>query len=287
MSTRSNRSKVAEDLFKNLHAGVPVNKAVTQGTIRPNEGLKSKFLRLERLRKSEIAKWWDGATLKEYLRLERVPRDLRSTIFPTYDDLEEDLLLIWEKELIGNSMRLMNILIESADRKVLKAIEEIDILEKEILDMNLVDVTKKNYTILEEILGKFEDDIKERKARKLKRDEIDYLSGRVFTFAKKFDSLVRNDLQRKGSKSSIISGLSGASSSTTSISEDTRQEGASGSNVPNTFLREVQLIRMGNKDSNARQREEARGNPKEGGGAGTNPRMREGMETRSWNRNKQ
>lgn len=170
MSSRIDREKIAEDLFNSLHAGMPVNKAVTLGGPRPNEGLKAKFIRLERLRKLEISKWWDGATLKQYLKLNRIPSGLRAQIFPTYDDLETDLLLLWEKEFSNNSIRLMNILIENTDRKVTKTAIEIDTLEKEISDLNMAETTKKNYAILEEVLLRCEDDIKQHKARKLKRD---------------------------------------------------------------------------------------------------------------------
>ncbi|XP_069092708.1 sperm acrosome membrane-associated protein 1 [Pleurodeles waltl] len=80
-------------------------------------------------------------------------------------------------------MRLMDILITNAERKVDKLQSEIGILEKEIEDLNLKEATDKNYKILEEVLLKFQEEVTQRKARKLKRDKRDYLTGGVFTFA--------------------------------------------------------------------------------------------------------
>lgn len=60
--------------------------------------------------------------------------------------------------------------------------------------MNLVEATEKNVVILKEKLRKHQEDIKMRKARKLKRDGRDYLAGRVFTFASKFDHLINKNV---------------------------------------------------------------------------------------------
>lgn len=82
-----------------------------------------------------MSKWWDGATLRQYIKLNRIPRVLRSQIFPTYDELDEDLLLAWEKKLTSN--KLMGILIENADIKEARLQTEIDTLEQEVKNLNL------------------------------------------------------------------------------------------------------------------------------------------------------
>lgn len=60
--------------------------------------------------------------------------------------------------------------------------------------MNLLEATEKNLVILKEILRKHQEDLNMRKARKLKRDERNYLAGRVFTFASKFDHLINKNV---------------------------------------------------------------------------------------------
>lgn len=126
MSELSDREKVAEEHFSNLSSGF-----ATQPKVVRNDGLKEKFIRLERLKITEQSKWWDATTLKQYMKLNRIPRGLRAQIFPTYDDLEPDLLLRWEKELTNNLMNLMEILIINAERKVAKLRNEIKDVEKE------------------------------------------------------------------------------------------------------------------------------------------------------------
>lgn len=93
--------------------------------------MKEKFIRLERLKITEQSKWWDATTLKQYMKLNRIPRGLRAQIFPTYDYVEPDLLLRWEKKLTNNLMNLMETLIINAERKVAKLQNEIKDVEKE------------------------------------------------------------------------------------------------------------------------------------------------------------
>lgn len=69
--------------------------------------------------------------LQQYLTLNRIPRGLRSQIIPTYDDLQPYLLIQRERELTNSSRSLINILIENADRKMRKLLEEIETLEEE------------------------------------------------------------------------------------------------------------------------------------------------------------
>ncbi|XP_069077648.1 dynein axonemal heavy chain 11-like [Pleurodeles waltl] len=85
-----------------------------------------------------------------------------------------DLLRRWEEELKSNSMKLMDILIENAERKVSKLQADIEILENEIMELNLKEATEKNFVILNDVILRFQDEIKQRKARKFKRDEMDY-----------------------------------------------------------------------------------------------------------------
>ncbi|KAJ1106623.1 hypothetical protein NDU88_004024 [Pleurodeles waltl] len=169
--------KLAEELFRNLDSGSTVHQATVNVNRKNKEGLRDKFIKLEKLRKNEMSRWWDAITLKQYKKLNRIPRGLRSHIFPTYDDLDIDLLMKWEEELKSNSMKLMDILIENAERKVAKLQSEIEELEKEIKDLNLKEATEKNFAILNDIISKFQDEIKQRKARKFKRDELDYING--------------------------------------------------------------------------------------------------------------
>ncbi|KAJ1140439.1 hypothetical protein NDU88_006791 [Pleurodeles waltl] len=150
------------------------------------EGLRQKFIKLERLRKQELARWWDITTLKRYLELKQIPRGLRVIIFPSFEDLDPDLLGEWEHLISATSFGMINILIKHADRKRDKLLQDITSLEEEIKNLNLTEATDKNYTIMREILTGYQLYIKDKKMRKLIRDDNDYTNGRIYTFARRY-----------------------------------------------------------------------------------------------------
>ncbi|KAJ1110886.1 hypothetical protein NDU88_008232 [Pleurodeles waltl] len=82
----------------------------------------------------------------------------------------------------------MDILIRDAKEKRERLLAEIDTLEKEIQDTNLKETIEKNDNILKNVLQQHQEYIKEKKTRKLRRDANDYDTGRIFTFARKFDN---------------------------------------------------------------------------------------------------
>ncbi|KAJ1092739.1 hypothetical protein NDU88_005849 [Pleurodeles waltl] len=83
----------------------------------------------------------------------------------------------------------MRILIRHTNKKVAKLQEDIETLEREIDEIPQKDLVKKNY----EILGRIVDDnqiyLRDKKLRKVKRDDLDYKLGRVYTFARKYDNV--------------------------------------------------------------------------------------------------
>lgn len=174
------RDKVASERFENLAKGITTPCTSKGGASSHTESLKDKFIRLERLKKTENSRWWDSITLQQYLKLNRVPRGLRSQLFPTFEDLDDDILSKWEDTLTNNSKTLIQILIEIAERKVASLQIKISELEKEIQDLNLKEATEKNYEILKGVLTRHQNEIKDRKRRQLKRDEADYKEGRVY-----------------------------------------------------------------------------------------------------------
>lgn len=196
------REKLAAELFQ-------LGKKNTTDDTRdfPNSSLKSKFQKLEKLKKTELSKWWDGITLKNYDEQKRVPTGLRILIFPTFDDLDDDLLKEWEESLHSSSFCMMHILIKNAERKLEKLKGQIADLEKEIRDMNLPDLMENNYAILKGVIGKHQLLIKYKKLSKIRRDERDYKQGRLFTFGKGFDEVqkpkVTGGVEVQGELSSV------------------------------------------------------------------------------------
>ncbi|KAJ1175059.1 hypothetical protein NDU88_000350 [Pleurodeles waltl] len=67
-----NRDTQAAELFS---MKPPATRTIDR--IPSKEGLRQKCIKLERLKKQELARWWDITTLKRYLELKQVPRGLR------------------------------------------------------------------------------------------------------------------------------------------------------------------------------------------------------------------
>ncbi|KAJ1201834.1 hypothetical protein NDU88_005640 [Pleurodeles waltl] len=84
---------------------------------------------------------------------------------------------------------MMDILIRDARMKRDRLLADVVTLEKEIGDINLPEAKVKNYEILKDVIRKHQDYIKDKKTRKLRRDDNDYKNGRVFTFARTFDNI--------------------------------------------------------------------------------------------------
>lgn len=167
-------------------------------------------------------------------------------IFPTFDDLDDDLLKEWEENLRSSSFCMMHILIKNAERKLEKLKGQIADLEKEIRDMNLPDL-ENNYAILKGVISKHQLQIKDKKLSKIRRDERDYKQGRVFTFGKGFDEVqkpkVTGGVEVQGELSSVNYSSSGLSSSEEQGTTNTVELRPTTS----SFSEEIQRIRRGKK----------------------------------------
>ncbi|KAJ1157987.1 hypothetical protein NDU88_010683 [Pleurodeles waltl] len=253
------------------------------------EGLRQKFIKLERLRKQELARWWDITTLKRYLELKQIPRGLRVIIFPSFEDLDPDLLGEWEHLISSTSFGMINILIKHADRKRNKLLQDITSLEEEIKSLNLTEAADKNYTIMREILTGYQLYIKDKKMRKLIRDDNDYTNGRIYTFARRFDQVNKESSNRTTitttPSGSIAGNLSDISNLSSDCSDPPGDRSAVSSHPPNTtqqsnsFLEELGRYRKGLRQNYNRPGTNT--NPPGGGVGNTLANTREGVTTRS------
>ncbi|KAJ1218580.1 hypothetical protein NDU88_006158 [Pleurodeles waltl] len=184
---------------------------------------------------------------------------------------------------------MINILIKHADRKRNKLLLDIASLEEEIKNLNLTEATNKNYAIMKDILNGYQLYVKDKKMRKLIRDENDYSSGRIYTFARKFDQVNRettNKLARIDtpgeSISDSLSDVSNLSSDSTGLSLDRSSDNTTRPNAshqPNAFLEELGRYRKGIRQ-NFNRLGPNRNTPVGEGSDGTT-NTREGVTTRS------
>lgn len=182
------REEMAQDLF-----GTSSSNASILHKTPVTTSLKTLFLRLERLKKQELSRWWDGGTLPQYLNNKKVPRGLRILIFPTFEDLSVNLLNEWEGNLENASQIMMQILIRHAREKGEKLQGEIEETEKEINAMEQKDLIEKNFVILKKVMDDYQLYLKNKKLTKIRRDDKDYRDGRVYTFARKYDNVQTGD----------------------------------------------------------------------------------------------
>ncbi|KAJ1097155.1 hypothetical protein NDU88_002282 [Pleurodeles waltl] len=259
MSTfNDNREALLEELL-NMK---PSAEAPDKSNSTRKEGLRMKFVRLERLKKQELSRWWDFTILERYTQIKQIPRGLRVILFPSFGDLNPILLQEWEQLLITSSFGIMDILIRDAREKRERLLLDIEALEKEIQDTNLKEAIEKNYNILKDVLQKHQEYIKEKKMRKVRRDANDYITGRVFTYAHKFDNI---NTERQGDKVpmqtvSTLSNITASDTDLSSCSSFTSEEAGSSlqeygttTNTKSTFLLEMERFRRGQKHNRMAQ----------------------------------
>lgn len=250
------REELSQNLFGKNSKNAQPDKAIPQPL-----GLKAQFIKLERLKKQELSRWWDGVTLQQYIENKKVPRGLRILIFPTFEDLSSDLLCEWEANLEGASVTMMQILIRHAREKGAKLALEIEALEKEIEQGDNKDAIEKNFEILKRVRETHQLYLKDKKLRKIKRDDKDYNEGRIYTFAKRLDSLLSNESKKRvreaseETRTASSTSLSSVGSSTTdSIPENIPlDEGLS------TFQREMARLRVSGNQAKRGQQEKRQG----------------------------
>ncbi|KAJ1157551.1 hypothetical protein NDU88_010258 [Pleurodeles waltl] len=158
---------------------------------------------LEKARISELKKWWEMTSLTKYIESGRIPRGLRILILPTLGDMDSDLLEEWRMQTTDCSTKLMGTLITQAKRRMEEQITKIEQLTKELEKMPNQQEISIQLVKMEERIKHKEDEIKSRKAHKFNRDKIDYEHGRIYTFARKYDTVRTKDMSQIGAECAV------------------------------------------------------------------------------------
>ncbi|KAJ1176509.1 hypothetical protein NDU88_001787 [Pleurodeles waltl] len=148
---------------------------------------------LEKARILEFKKWWEMTSLTKYIENGRVPRGLRILILPTLGDMDPDLLDQWRSYASDCSVKLMGTLITQAKRRMEEQTQVIERLMKELGKMAESQEVQQLLMKMEERIKKKEDQIKTHKALKFNGDKKDYELGRIYTFARKYNTLRAQD----------------------------------------------------------------------------------------------
>ncbi|KAJ1136949.1 hypothetical protein NDU88_003362 [Pleurodeles waltl] len=145
-----------------------------------------------------IKKWWEMTSLTKYIENGRVPRGLHILILPTLDDMDSDLLEQWRIHTADCSLKLMGTLIIHTKRRMKEQIKIIEQLTEELERVANQQEVQHLLTKMEEQIKKTEDEIKTRKAHKFNRDKMNYEHGRIYTFARKYDTLRLKEKMNNG-----------------------------------------------------------------------------------------
>ncbi|KAJ1185634.1 hypothetical protein NDU88_002424 [Pleurodeles waltl] len=159
---------------------------------------------------------------------------------PTYDDPHPDLLKEWTAHNAASSAGMMKILIKYTQLERDKVIETIDDLTKTIETFTDKKLVESLNSSMEERLTKIEEEIIQKKARKFHRDTIDYETGQIYTFAKKFDYWRR---QKGAEKMPTVVDVESRKSTDVSESSDTDFEDIARSRAHTSLQDEFDFLR--------------------------------------------
>ncbi|KAJ1115571.1 hypothetical protein NDU88_003793 [Pleurodeles waltl] len=182
---RAQSAKAAAELFDGSGHGMDSNRSnnICLRTI-------TNIIReLEKACISELKKWWEMTSLTKYIESGRVPRGLRILILPTLGDINLNLLEEWSIQTSECSFKLMGTLITEEQQCMEEQIKQIEELMKELEKLSKQKEVKQLLGKMEEQIAKQEEEIKTQKAHKFNRDKLDYEPFRIYTFARKYETL--------------------------------------------------------------------------------------------------
>lgn len=139
--------------------------------------------RHENLMRRETSLIIHASTLVEYIKAQRIPRGLRSTLTPIL--LKDDLLYQERWTAICNqfSLDLMVLTIQHLQKAITEIKEEIKKVDIECKITNTIEKYDEIQKNLQENISKFKAQLMQNKCKKIERDTRDYKFNRVYTWA--------------------------------------------------------------------------------------------------------
>ncbi|OCT82306.1 hypothetical protein XELAEV_18024827mg, partial [Xenopus laevis] len=138
------------------------------------------FREIEKLHRKSIA--WDLhlRTMAEYVRLQRIPRGLRSHLRPTLFADDEEFTKKWESILNKCSLDLMVALMEKIQKESPALTLHITKKEAEMRNHCAEKEVSEGQLTMQDSLNKFRVALEVRKRDKFRRDAEDYSTGLVY-----------------------------------------------------------------------------------------------------------
>ncbi|KAJ1097657.1 hypothetical protein NDU88_002774 [Pleurodeles waltl] len=181
--------------------------------------------------------------------------------------MDPDLLEQWRIHTADCSLKLMGTLITQAARRMVEQSKIIEQLIKELEKAANQQEVQHLLMKMEEQIKKKDDEIKTRKTHKFNRDKMDFDHGRIYTFARKYDTLRLKEKINNGGDGNIQP----------NHTDESSDPGSSADEAPLNkldFRGEMRLMQMATPQS-GRSRGRGRGGTRRGGGRGRDSKHKE------------
>lgn len=142
-------------------------------------------IRLEGLRKKELTLSLHQSTLVDYIKVNRIPRGLRSNLTPNLLTDDPEFLEYWYGICNQSSQDLMYLMVKHLQKKVQQVKKEIEDTEQELLETYPAERASEVNKTIEITTQRLRESILKTKARKFERDAKDYELNEVYTWNKK------------------------------------------------------------------------------------------------------
>lgn len=146
------------------------------------ESCSDLFWKLQKFLKKEMRLWWDIASLKQYLKDERIPRGLRIKKFPSFDVESETFKKQWLEILNEASFKLMGLIVKHEQDSLEHLHGEISKTQDKLKQFKDTSEFVERDHKLNQVLNNLEDEITKTKRSKFIRDKHDYTEGKVYNW---------------------------------------------------------------------------------------------------------
>ncbi|CAH2219324.1 Hypothetical predicted protein [Pelobates cultripes] len=142
----------------------------------------SLYRRIEYLEKKLINYQLHSETLVEYLRVKRIPRGLRLNIRPSFCKSNQEFCRNWYKVLNKCSLDLITLTVEGLQQELSEFEKLLSDTKQKLAEGQDKAVVEGKLAAISVKLPKYREEILERKLDKFRRDTVDYLEDKVYTW---------------------------------------------------------------------------------------------------------
>ncbi|XP_056420504.1 uncharacterized protein LOC130361474 [Hyla sarda] len=185
------------------------------------DGIKIDYAKkLLQMKKKETSLILHASTIAEYLKVQRIPRGLRSSLTPALLMEDREYIIKWYALCNAHSMDLMFLTVQHLQVSIIDIQKEIKKMEKDLKKESTSEYMDKIMREIRDNISKLRASILQTKLTKFERDTKDYQLDRVYTWAEERRKTCRREWNLNKTSSGDLfwsdSGVSLGERSTTS-----------------------------------------------------------------------